>query len=496
MTKTPALLILATALAGSGLVHADESTFKAYGFMDTRFTYQSYEDQNFLRNYAIVVPDYQLYLDHVNTYFDWKPNSNIRLLAEVALNNDANRKTTPGLQAGFDSSAVYSSVFSQVGSKTRGQYLLLLQNTSPYSAYPTTILQHIADSLTNDTLSKTVHAIGEKVRLHAFLSNPTAATKDHGISLPRVHADILLTDELNLRVGKFITPAGIWNVDHGSPVILTVRQPYQTAFFPIFPVSQTGVQVFGRTTVADQDLSYAAWVTTGRGDADVLGSYDYGQDPRNMDDWAVGTHLQGDLGYLDGVRLGGSFHTGTLRQSQEWATVPVEGVDLNTQTTTTDLAKTTINTVDSSYSRELCYGLDSKVQWKGFLLQGEWNHRKLLNMLDGDKRSDFNGWYILLAKSIPIRQNLEVTPYAMYENIDWSNVENNPPLGLVGVPAKGFQMYVGGLNFGLFSCVRLKLEYSRVAITPKQFSSGQTANTFTDSDLAINEFDAQFSVAF
>ncbi len=480
-------------------IHADESAFKAYGFADVRSYDGWYSQDNFLRQYGIVAPNTGLFVDHVNTYFDWKPNPNVRFLAEVALNRDPAKITYPGQRIGIDSTSVYSSVYSQVGTATKSGFLAYLQNTAPYSSLPSPFLEHLADSLTQDTLAKTVHGIGQAIRAKEALQNPSTLRKDHGISLPRVHLDILVNDELNFRVGKFITPAGIWNVDHGSPAILTVRQPYQTTFIAMFPESQTGVQAFGKNVVMDQDLSYMGWVSTGRGGLDVTGSYDYGQDPQNLDDWAWGSHLQLDLSTLDGIRLGGTFHTGTIRETEEWATIPVTSVDVPTQEPTTDLAKTTIQTTQSLYAREICYGLDTKIRWNKLLVQGEWNHRKVINLLDGDKETEFNSWYILVSRTIPLDflvKTFEVAPYVMHESIGWTGADNNRGLYLSGIPMEGFQTWIAGLNFGIYSNVRLKLEYSHVGIDEVNFSTGELANTYTPSDLAVEELDAQLSVAF
>jgi len=242
------------------LAGADESNFKAYGFADVQLTSMWYSESNFLRLRGIASPHTQLNLYHLNTYFDWKPNQNVRMLAEVSYNRDPWQVIKPGQLVRFDSSAVYGSLYSQVGTATKAGMLAYLQ-TTPYAALPASVQGHVADSLVRDTLSKTVHLIGEGVRSKVAADrlkdpkNPVKVGKDHGIALPRVHADISISDELNVRVGKFVTPAGIWNVDHGSPAILTVRQPYQTWFLPIFPESQTGAQVFGKAVVYDQDLS-------------------------------------------------------------------------------------------------------------------------------------------------------------------------------------------------------------------------------------------------
>ncbi|HOX53110.1 MAG TPA: hypothetical protein PKY05_16620, partial [Fibrobacteria bacterium] len=207
-------------------------------------------------------------------------------------------------------------------------------------------------------------------------------------------------------------------------------------------------------------------------------------------------HVQTELGYLDGIRFGGTFQTGTMREEEQWATIPVNTFDVATKTPTSDLALMTVQVVDKQYSRELCYGMDTKIGWKKILLQAEWNHRTVLNLMDDRKATDFNGWYVLLSRNFPIAKNLEVAPYAMHESIGWTDGKNNPALELVAVPMEGFQTWVVGLNFGIYTNVRLKLEYGRVEMEKLNISSGDLANTYTDSDLAFDDFEAQVSVAF
>lgn len=475
--------------AATSALHAQEATFKAYGFADAKLTQQWYEESNFLRTSGIVTPNTQFNIDNVNTYFDWKPNGNVRFLVEVGLNRNPAQETKPGTQTVFDSAAVYQSIYAQIGASTRSTVLQGL--TAAYPTLPSAMLGQMADSITQANLANSVHAIGTGIRSQPA-SSLTKTPKDHGISLPRVHADLLLRDEFNVRVGRFITPAGIWNVDHGSPAILTVSQPTQTASFPIFPESQTGLQAFGKAVFADQDFSYAGWVSTGRGGLSVLGGSDYGQDPQNLDDWAWGAHLQTDLSVLDGIRLGGTFHTGTIRETNEVMSIPVVAFNPTTRQVSVDLSQATTTTTTTSYARELCYGLDTKIQWNRFLLQGEWNHRKVLNLLADSKETDFDGWYVLASRTFPVSANLDVSPYAMYEWIGWEEPGNNPGFGLAGIPIDGFGTWIGGLNIGLYSQFRVKLEYSR--LEPAALKTGAT--DYADDDLVVNAFNAQFSVAF
>jgi hypothetical protein len=66
-----------------------------------------------------------------------------------------------------------------------------------------------------------------------------------------------------VRVGSFFTPFGIWNVDHGSPTLISTFMPqFMQQLF--FPVRQTGVQALGSAFVGDWEVAYRAWVTNGR----------------------------------------------------------------------------------------------------------------------------------------------------------------------------------------------------------------------------------------
>ena len=73
-------------------------------------------------------------------------------------------------------------------------------------------------------------------------------------------------NELNIRAGKFLTPYGIWNVEHGGPVLISTRTPLLLRK-QIFPESMTGIQVYGKTFPADFQISYHAWLGNGKGPA-------------------------------------------------------------------------------------------------------------------------------------------------------------------------------------------------------------------------------------
>jgi len=90
-----------------------------------------------------------------------------------------------------------------------------------------------------------------------------ALTKWSGIVLERAHADWTPSDAFNLRGGLFLTPYGIWNVDHGAPTRITLSPPAFISF-GLLPERQLGVEAFGTFAVLPWTLGYHLYVSNGR----------------------------------------------------------------------------------------------------------------------------------------------------------------------------------------------------------------------------------------
>jgi len=80
------------------------------------------------------------------------------------------------------------------------------------------------------------------------------------LDVERLYVDYEFSDALKLRMGRFITPIGIWNPIHIDVLKWTVSDPAVVAFF--FPNFVTGVQLFGNLSL---DTDYAFFFQNNRG---------------------------------------------------------------------------------------------------------------------------------------------------------------------------------------------------------------------------------------
>jgi len=84
-----------------------------------------------------------------------------------------------------------------------------------------------------------------------------------GIVMERAWIEWNKYDFFKVRSGLFLTPYGIWNVDHGSPTLISSVLPTFWAS-EYFPTRQIGVQVLGEQFVGAWELGYRAWLGNGR----------------------------------------------------------------------------------------------------------------------------------------------------------------------------------------------------------------------------------------
>jgi len=94
-----------------------------------------------------------------------------------------------------------------------------------------------------------------------------------GVQIQRAQIDYTPHPMLALRFGQWLTPVGIWNVDHGSPTVIGVYRPYIIGQ-GLFPERQTGIQVSGEWTGDTNLCGYFVTLSNGRGPSDAFADLD------------------------------------------------------------------------------------------------------------------------------------------------------------------------------------------------------------------------------
>jgi hypothetical protein len=154
-----------------------------------------------------------------------------------------------------------------------------------YDAHPASDFRFLAEtrlSLYPNGTTVGVSPTGQVMRTSTQVSdisspNASASVTWGSIILERAVLDWTRFSLFSVRAGLFLTPFGIYNVDHGSPTLITVALPIYISQGWI-PERQLGVQIFGTHPIAPWELGYFATVSNGRSDGilDVGDSKAYG----------------------------------------------------------------------------------------------------------------------------------------------------------------------------------------------------------------------------
>jgi hypothetical protein len=251
-------------------------------------------------------------------------------------------------------------------------------------------------------------------RIDTSMRNRTTGeiTQYGSVGIERAHLTWQPMDQLGFTVGRFFTPFGIWNIDHGSPVVLPIFLPY-LQLRQAMPLAQSGLMAHGRLYLKRVYFDYAITVSNGRGPADAV--YDIDQNK------AVGAKLK--VSYSSdnvNVALGGYGYYGTSKNELE--TVAMEPKLLVTATAI-EKSREAIGAVD--FLLEV-HGL--RLQAEGLLKQRLYDVPPLQVVPIADAvlpaalgyqashiQSDI---YALLAYTLPMAPwfgDVLVTPYALFE---------------------------------------------------------------------------------
>ena len=122
-----------------------------------------------------------------------------------------------------------------------------------------------------------------------------------GIAIQRAYIEYEVNQYLTIRAGRFLTPYGIWNTDHGSPVIIAPYRPYIIGE-QHFPEQQTGIELYGKKLIGEYEVGYHATISNGRSPVDSVA------DPDGKP--AFGGRLEFEAPWAGTLKLGASGYMG------------------------------------------------------------------------------------------------------------------------------------------------------------------------------------------
>jgi hypothetical protein len=202
--------------------------------------------------------------------------------------------------------------------------------------------------------------------------------------------DFLATDSFKVRLGKFLTPFGIWNVIHASPLVWTTTRPLVTSD-QIFPSHVTGLRLSNRFIINDHNLNVGFYVD----DSAVL-------DPRKDKltfDHAFGGRINYEI-YQD-FKLGFSYIAFKNRATPQ-------------------------------LSRNHLFGLDMRWKKNDYELQIEFSYRYSENRQGKEKN-----FYLQGVTPLPLDSHLfAVGRYEYFDGshqIDSNQIQGTAQIGLVGL---------------------------------------------------------------
>ena len=82
--------------------------------------------------------------------------------------------------------------------------------------------------------------------------------EDFQLDVERLYADYNLSEKLNLRAGRFLTPAGRWNLIHAAPLVWTSLRPLATS--RLFPTSINGAMFYGAAPLGNAAFEYTFFI--------------------------------------------------------------------------------------------------------------------------------------------------------------------------------------------------------------------------------------------
>jgi hypothetical protein len=78
--------------------------------------------------------------------------------------------------------------------------------------------------------------------------------KQTRFDIERLYLDYNVSESMNIRMGRFLTPNSRWNLLHASPLVWTSTRPLAT--YRLFPTATNGLMLHGSKPFNDISLDY------------------------------------------------------------------------------------------------------------------------------------------------------------------------------------------------------------------------------------------------
>ena len=265
-----------------------------------------------------------------------------------------------------------------------------------------------------------------------------------GLIVERAQIDWYYNDLLSVRAGLWLTPWGIWNVDHGSPTLIPLIMPFFQNY-QMYPLSQLGIAVSGAAHASPWTFGYHLGISNGRigGPITNVGETFPSFDLSDNKMLTGRLHLQNQGGF----KVGASAYWGeTERQSKQ----------------VVELAPIRVERSRETALKEWGVGVDLSLDITALKIRAEFtytvhrytNERPISTMFPAHLLPDSAQWggYILMAYRAAAL-GVEWEPYAHLELLWWPGAV--APRDMATMPS-------AGLNVHINEAVQLKLQYGLV----------------------------------
>lgn len=466
----------------------EERLFNIYGYFGFRYHDMNFENPNIVQYHIIEEPTFSQ--TNLNLYFQFNPTDKIEVLSEVRFLYDPKGYPYEDLgevEPDMNTIQKRDYTYNYMGSipmpipvpllpegndaiLTNADGMPIDQDGNPiitdeylsqfFEGQTFNELAFIDDYMTRviftgDPAFTTYYLYPAQLPTY-FLDFTNALNYSWGaIKIERAWVNIKHKDYLNFKLGKFFTPFGIWNVDHGLPVILSARVPFLLAYVP---ETQTGVEVHGKYFFPHTTLDYAAYVSNGKGPRPEMRDND-GQ-------LAFGGRLNLSLQQpaFKELSIGASFFMGSYRVDRDSIKISYDpNMGENGMFVTEPFYGSTIE-----YD-ETTFGIDFKAHYRSVLVQAEYLNRTHdyskfepeESIFTAFAPEDFYSYYVQLGFELPFRPfGLNLTPFVRYEYMDGFLMgAEQSPVTSTPVPDV-FNSKVAGLNIRMNPYVVFKLDYT------------------------------------